>query len=546
MKRKRKVVKVWFYPVVLALLLMQACATGGKVEKQNLVLITLDTTRSDYVDTGEGAFAFTPSLKRFAQKSAVFKRAYTPITQTLPAHLSILTGRYPHENGVFSNNYMFDHRHPMLQQVYKEKGYRTAAVVSLGTISADTGIGEGFDQYIEGLNEKDVFFATAQQVTAEGIKLLKQLKKDPFFLFLHYSDPHSPYAPPGANVSFRIELDGREFTRLNAFRGAILRARIPLSGGRHHIRFIAEADEKTFDGFVLRHLKAGKNRKVTYSNIQYSRQLYGGSHVIKGVEGSMTVSGGGPGHLALFQVIPSLTWKAAHHLYRLEVEYMDRQVGNFLSVLEKEGLMKRTAVVIVGDHGEGLGERDRYFGHVRYLNRQFIQVPLMIYLPGKKPVQVDDPVSHIHIAPTLLQYMAAKHPDFPPQHSLLDLIEPGPGAEKNKVGRKNRRGPVYSFAFNPSAIEDKLSIISWPYQCITVRGPTAESEREYYHLALSTSHRKWDMYPVQVMSKHAMPVFRLFQRSVSRMSNVFKYSHLAKINAGDAPTEKLKTIGYVH
>lgn len=538
-KVKSKVIRVWFcLAAVWVLLMSMAACTAQKPKTQNLLLITMDTTRSDYIDTGEGAFAYTPALKKFAKSAAVFSRAYTPITQTLPAHLSILTGRYPHENGVLSNSYFYDSDMPMIQQVLKEKGYRTAAVVSLGTLSSDTGIAVGFDRYLEGLNKKDVFYTGAARITVEGKKLLRLFKKVPFFLFLHYSDPHSPYAPPDLNAVFRIEVDGKIVSEFNAYKGAILRLKEPLVKGTHTVRFSVEAEDGVFDGFILRHLKTNKQMKVNYSGIQFSEQAYRGSFVIKGKTGSMQISGG-PGHLELFQVIPSLTWKAAQMCYRREVEYMDRQIGNLLTFLESEGLMKNTAVVITADHGEGLGERDLYFGHVRYLNRQFIQVPLMIYWPGQSPIRVNDPVSHVHIAPTLLRRMKIKQPGFREDWDILDT-------------KFRPRSPVYSFAYSPSALKDKLSVISWPYQCIAVYGQDEEPELEYYNLALSSSHRKWDNFSGQALSKHAMSVYRLFQQSTSKMIGFFKAGALAKVNQKTkdnttrTPTEKLKTLGYVN
>ena len=84
------------------------CSGPGVREKArgyNVVFITLDTTRADYVDTGgsAGARAFTPGLKRFAKTSIAFENAYCTIPQTLPSHLSLFTSYFPYEFGVLSN-----------------------------------------------------------------------------------------------------------------------------------------------------------------------------------------------------------------------------------------------------------------------------------------------------------------------------------------------------------------------------------------------------------------------------------------------------------
>ena len=408
-----------------AVILLASC--NSKPGSYNIVLITLDTTRSDYVDTGNGAKAFTPGLKQFAKQAVVFERAYTTIPQTLPSHLTMLTSYFPHDCGVYSNEYTYDGRHKMLQEVLKEKGYATAAVISLGTLAGTTGISKGFDLFHENLNGKTVFFTPAEKVTAEGVRLLNQVKKNKFFLFLHYSDPHSPYAPPSsrAQARFSIEIDGKPALGFNAYEGAILREKLEIPDGTHYIRLKVESQPEDFDYFVLRRLTPSENCSLSFQNISFSKNYYDGSYVLKAPEGGITVKSRGKGNVSLFQVIPILTWKACHDLYRLEVEYMDRQVGKFLGTLEKEKLLANTIVVITGDHGEGLGERERYFGHVRYLNQQFIRTPLMMYIPGEAPTRITTPVSLVGISPTLLEFLGFRDNDFRFEESLLPIIRDG-------------------------------------------------------------------------------------------------------------------------
>ncbi len=506
----------------------------------NVVLITLDTTRSDYIDTGVGAKAFTPELKSLSQKSIVFERAYCTMPQTLPSHLSILTSYLPHECGVYSNQYNYDGRHAMLQQFLEEKGYMTAAVISLGTLASSTGIAKGFAIFRENLNADQVFYATAEQVTQEALQLLNQIKKEKFFLFLHYSDPHSPYAPPRVRGSFKIEIDGETAAELNAHQGAILRKQWEIPGGLHHIRFSVDPPED-FDGFVIRRLEFSNNCSVSFENIEFSTKHYGGSHVLRGNEGTIRVKcqGNQPGSVKLFQVIPLLTWKAAIDYYRREVEYMDRQVGKFLHTLEKEKLLDNTIVVITGDHGEGLGERERYFGHVRYLNQQFIRVPLITYFPGMKPKRISTPVSLVGISPTLLEFMKYKNTGFKASESLLNII--------NHQGTKKplQPKPVYSFAFKPSALEDKRSIIHWPYQCIYNKDINGSINSEFYNLSLSQSFRKWDEYSAEVIMRYSRRSYFALQKAIRQWNGVFAKPHLVNSKTHRTDTEQLKSMGYL-
>jgi membrane-anchored protein YejM (alkaline phosphatase superfamily) len=527
---------------VLVVLIISWGGVDRRVQKNrlNVVLITMDTTRSDYIDTGDGARAFTPEIKCLAQKSTVFERAYCTIPQTLPSHLSILTSYFPHECGVYSNQYTYQGRYPMLQQFLEEKGYKTAAVISLGTLSGSTGISRGFSLFRENLNPEQVFYTPAERVTQEALQLLNQIKNDNFFLFLHYSDPHSPYAPPRSQGRFKIELDGKTAAEFNAHQGAILRKQWEIPNGLHHIRFTVDPPED-FDGFVIRRLEFSNNCSVSFENIEFSTKHYGGSHLLKGNEGTIRVKcqGNKKGYVKLFQVIPLLTWKAAIHYYRREVEYMDRYVGKFLRTLEKEKLLDNTIVVITGDHGEGLGERERYFGHVRYLNQQFIRVPLIMYFPGMKPKRISTPVSLVGISPTLLEFMKYKNTGFKANESLLKII--------NRQGTKkpHNPGPVYSFAFKPSALEDKRSIIQWPYQCIFNKNISSNINSEFYNLSLSQSFRKWDECSAEVIMRHSRKSYFALQKAIRQWNGVFAKPHLVNSKTHRADTEQLKSMGYL-
>lgn len=522
---------------MMVLLLSGGCSS--KPEDLNVVYITLDTTRGDYVDTGKGARAYTPELKRFAKKSLVFERAISTIPQTLPAHLTLLTSYFPHECGVFSNQFQYDGRFEMIQQALKNRGYTTAGIVSLGTLAGETGINIGFDEFQENLNKEDVFFATADTVTREGLRVLNEIKNNKFFLFLHYSDPHSPYAPPTTKGEFNIYVDENRVISFNAHQGSILRRTVTLSPGTHHIRFRVENCGEDFDAYVLRYLKFSKNCVPVFDNIQFSKSHYDGSHVIKSRDGKLEaevqVTCKGEGTMKLFQAIPLLTWRAAIDYYRQEVEYMDHYVGIFLKALQKEKLLKKTIVVITGDHGEGLGERERYFGHIRYLNRQFIEVPLIVHLPGMKPKRISAPVSHTSITPTVMEFLGFTDKNSTDPKSILKKLKSGDMLTQ----------PVYSYAFKPSAVEDRLSVITGQYQCIFTKETSGSVIKEYYDFSLSQSFRRIDELASTVLLRNSGKDFNFFQKAFHHMSGAFKNRYIVKLKRSEKDIEKLKSIGYL-
>ena len=201
-------------PLAGLLALSAACARKPRIE--NVLLVSLDTTRADYVDSGRGSRAWTPELRRFGAGAWVFENAFTTIPQTLPAHLAMLSGRLPHELGVFGNEYVYDGRWPMLQQVLQRRGWRTAGIVSLGTLAATTGIARGFDRYEDRLNDSNHYYAAAEKVTPAIINFMARNGRGLICLSLTRRKAQELDLPPmvGNNTSrygtgFTVSVDAR-------------------------------------------------------------------------------------------------------------------------------------------------------------------------------------------------------------------------------------------------------------------------------------------------------------------------------------------------
>ncbi len=519
----------------LALLLALSCACSIKPRCENVLLISLDSTRADYVDSGRGSRAWTPELRRFAAGAWVFDNAYSPIPQTLPAHLAVLSGRLPHELGVFGNEYVFDGRSPLLQQVLQRRGWKTAGIVSLGTLAVTTGIARGFDRFSDRLNDGNHFYAPADKVTDAAIGQFERFKKNKFFLFAHYSDPHPPYAPPQAQSRFIIELDGRPLLVFNAYTGIIARLRLELDPGIHRLDFRSEAPAKDFDSFIIRRLQAGKGSQITLENMEYTREYYGGSHLLRQSRGTAVIRVRRAGELRLFQIIPLLTRQAVLENYRREVEYLDRQVGRLLRAVEKTPAAGRTAVVVFADHGEGLGEREGFVGHVRFLNRQFIHVPLLVRIPGEVPRRIAGPVSLQSVPSWLCDILAVENSPIPRSGTAWSDLHRGLSGPD----------PVYSFTFAPAAGNDLCSMIYWPFQLVIGRDPrTGAESRECYDLRL-VAERKMDAIPPGLVAQQDPALWRRFECSRPLWQAAFSRRGRPASKASQRQIEKLKTLGYL-
>jgi tetratricopeptide (TPR) repeat protein len=168
-----------------------------------IVIISIDTLRSDRLPAYGHGGVETPAIDRFRSHGILFERAYTHVPLTLPAHASLLTGTLPADHGVRDNlGYTVDAgRAMLLQQRLSEAGYATGAAVSAFVLRRATGIAEGFDVFQDEIEVTTSMGLQGIQrsgdQTLESIRpWLRSAAARPFFLFFHIFEPHSPYDPP--------------------------------------------------------------------------------------------------------------------------------------------------------------------------------------------------------------------------------------------------------------------------------------------------------------------------------------------------------------
>ncbi len=167
----------------------------------NLVLITMDTTRADHLGAWGDRDAHTPNLDALAARGTRFARCDTAAPITLPSHASILTGLFPPRHGVRDNGtFVLAPKIETLAERLAARGYDTAAVVSAVVLARRQGLDQGFRVYDDDLGAGYaqgtlVSERTAEDTTAAALHAMAGLKA-PFFLWVHYYDPHEEYRPP--------------------------------------------------------------------------------------------------------------------------------------------------------------------------------------------------------------------------------------------------------------------------------------------------------------------------------------------------------------
>lgn len=193
-------------------------------EPWNVLLVTFDTTRADRI----GAYGYpeptTPNVDRLAAEGTLFTRAFATNPITLPSHASILTGTYPPSHGVRDNGaYVLPEEATTLAEILRAEGYSTAAVVGAFVLDSRFNVDQGFDVFddrVEAHWSRDELAARAANafgfaerkanlVTLAAREWWESRPRRPFFLWLHYFDPHEPRNPPEPHHSrFQDPYDG--------------------------------------------------------------------------------------------------------------------------------------------------------------------------------------------------------------------------------------------------------------------------------------------------------------------------------------------------
>jgi arylsulfatase A-like enzyme len=295
---------------------------------KNIILISIDTLRTDSMGTYGYNKNTTPNIDRFAKNAVVYSNAYTQIPATYPSFASLMTGLTPFESGIYSNGETeiegkptktgrnaerskIDEKTKTLAAILKENNYFTKALLTNVVLGGErTFLDRGFDEYKT--------FSYQYGKTSHGPIINETLSwmdksaniKNPFFLWIHFLDPHSPYTPSREYVEKGYNLEEFEMVRSQPCR--------------------TESLDKDF--------------------VNFYKALYDG-----------------------------------------EIAMTDKAVGRILDKIHELNLDKNSIIVIYGDHGESF-EHHLYFEHLYTLYEPLIRIPVIIYDPDNKRFgeRVDD------------------------------------------------------------------------------------------------------------------------------------------------------------
>ncbi len=436
---------------------------------ENLLLITLDTQRVDYLSCYDPSHAQTPHLDALAEEGILFENCYSLIPITLPAHAAIFYSQLPNELSIYNNGENFKERESAVAvaEVLSGRGYATAAFVSLGVLQAQYGLDQGFAEYKGSFPQRSRYYATAEEINEQVFPWLDKKRDEKFFLWVHYSDPHSPYHPPHSGPDMTVQLNGKTLDQYH-LNETLYELEIDLSPGENwlHVQI-----ENAYRNHPKQRYARFRRLEVLAENgeerlaLERKEGWFGSSDEdIGSCARDATLRISNPKGLKkarlIFRGSLALGHRGALELYKKEVEYLDQQIGALIDRLRQLRLYTKTHILVVGDHGEGLGEylkrnQRLHFGHIQYLYDVYLRVPLLVR-PAKirnAGQRITTHVSLLDIAPTLLVLAGLRRPQV---YAGNDLLSPEyPGSQE-----------IFQATYRPEANRDQFGILSYPLHLI--------------------------------------------------------------------------------
>ncbi len=296
-------------------------------DKTPVILISVDTLRADHLSAYGYTKIRTPNIDAFAANGTIYTRIDSQIPLTLPSHTSLMTSTYPFENRVEANAESVPSGSVTLASVLRANGYKTAAFIGSFILDRIYGLDKGFDVYDSPFETApgatpNPYSARVRRdaalVTRAARQWIDRNHGEPFFVFLHLYDLHTPYMLP---------------------------------------------------------------------------QVAGPTPSVAG--------------------------------YDTELEYVDQTLGRLRQALVTDGVWDRSLVILLADHGEGLGDHGET-SHGYFIYESTMHVPLIVHWPAgtaQYPERAVESGGLIDVAPTILDLL---HIPVPPSFAGVSLL-PGRG-----------------------------------------------------------------------------------------------------------------------
>ena len=428
--------------------------------RPNIILITLDALRPDHL----GCYGYkrntSPNIDKIAKEGVIFTQAIAQSSHTAPSNASLISSTYPNIHNVIDWGYQFSSAiSKTLPVALKEHGYSTAFISDQLALPLIKGFENGFDT-----------FNTVNTFTFGPINTRKQV--------IDITD---------------WAIDWIENNR-----------------GKKFFLWVYYIDPHgpylpppPYNRMFIRDQYYSSNKTIPISEDNYSQVSIG--HI--------------PRYLSYNNIMNADYYIAQ---YDAEIRHIDDQIGRLLQELKKHNLGKNTLIIINSDHGEAMGEHNRYFCHANSLYDELIKIPLIIKWSGKicPGMKNGIQVNSIDIMPTILDVLGIAKYKFMQGNSLMPLL-----------GSRKYAFPVFTY----SEFLERKSVRTLEWKLIY------DSQNRRYELY----NLKNDPAELNDVSATEEEQFEFLKQKLGEyINNSVPQSKIAAPGLSWDEKEKLKSIGY--
>lgn len=384
-------------------------------KKPDILFIVLDTQRADRLGCYGYPKAITPNFDRFAQQGAIFKQGMSAAQWTIPSHASMFTGLYPTAHQITQSNQQLSPDIPHLAELMSDAGYETTAFCNNPLVGIlDNGFQRGFEQFYNYGGAVPCVFEEGSRLPSPFNKLAQHVRS----MMRQITQPAQQLiamSPKALTLSVNAWLTPI-WSRLGNFKGQNERS------VRHLTKFLQRREETDQEKplFMFLNLMEThfpfwppadfldkinpdilKNQLTKNEMVRWNREAYRWAAPLE-------------------EPLSAVESQLLSDLYDAEVAYQDHYLGMLFEVINSRANCENTLTIIVGDHGDGLGEHN-CVGHAFVAYEELIHVPLVVHWPAHISANevAEKPVSTRRVYHTMLQAAGINDPQ---SLSLLNVL----------------------------------------------------------------------------------------------------------------------------
>ena len=438
------------------LILLPLCSLA----KKNILFIAVDDLKPSLGVYGD-KFAVTPNIDKLASLGTTFTNAHVQQAICAPSRVSLLTGLRPDLTEVWDLETQMRNKNPdiiTLPQYFKENGYST---VGMGKIFDNRSVDRKLDElswsmpYIkvdvdhsvhgntitgfQSPENKQILSQIKEKATADGVpqgKMWQYLR--------------SKYKP--STESFDISDDGyvdgamtlEAISQLKKLSKKNEPFFLAVGYVKPHLPFVAP--KKYWDFYNRDEISLAKYQKWARGTVKLSYNNNGEMRSYTDIPDSFNENG----------LINENKQRELIHGYYACVSYVDAQIGKILNVLETNGMLDNTIVILWGDHGWHLGDHGQWAKHSNF--EQATRSPLIIVDPDTKSNNFSSsPVEFIDVFPTLTELTGLDIPESLQGSSLLPILKGKSKRIKDYAVSQYPRGNVMGYALR----NERYRYVAW-------------------------------------------------------------------------------------